>query len=145
MAKNTDRFSHNPGIGLLLTFLIMLFVNYLAISLAANLFPNQIVLGTASITRHWALVYSATAISLVSTFAVPLILEWERLKRKTLAKSGWMKIYLAINFLGVWVIGRFADNLGLGFTSWKVVLGLAVVLDFVQSMAMITFEKWKTE
>ncbi len=65
---------------------------------------------------------------------------------KALTTAHWMAGYLAINFVGLWVISRFSEQFGLGISAWWIVLILAAVLDFVQGMGMmLVFPKPKME
>ena len=49
--------------------------------------------------------------------------------------------YLVINFVGLWSVARGADVLGLGISSWMIVLVIAVVLDFIQGGVMMGLGK----
>ncbi|MBP9670595.1 hypothetical protein KBD75_04310, partial [Candidatus Woesebacteria bacterium] len=53
----------------------------------------------------------------------------------------WMALYFVVNFLVIWEITRFADNLGLGVSSWGVVLLLAAVFDMAQGVVMMSIGK----
>jgi hypothetical protein len=52
-----------------------------------------------------------------------------------------MLTYFAINIVALWEITRFAENLGLGVSSWVVVILLAAALDWAQGMAMMAAGK----
>jgi predicted membrane protein len=58
-------------------------------------------------------------------------------KESSLHPKQWMLTYLVINFVALWEISRFADNLGLGFSSWIVILLFAAVIDLIQGGAMM--------
>jgi len=82
-------------------------------------------------------------LSLIGTLAVPLF-EWkQKMLGRVLATKEWMVGYLAINFVGVWVITRFSEQFGLGISAWWVGLLLAVAFGFVQSKGMMVFKKEK--
>jgi hypothetical protein len=127
----------NPNLKMSIIFLILWIVNGLVISLANMIFPQQIVLGTMSLSRMMALVLSSGVLAWLATITMPLFTEVEIRKQMVLAPQHWMAGYLVINAISVWVVARFADALGLGIESWMYVLGLAVVLDVTQGMAMM--------
>lgn len=60
------------------------------------------------------------------------------------SSAEWMASYFVLNFVGVWVVARFANQLGFGISSWVVALVLAVVLDVVQGAAMMQVEKLRS-
>lgn len=143
MAKKTQRFAKNPGMLLLVTFIVLYIVNSLTLSVAASIFPEQIVLGTMTLSRTWAILLSMGEFSIIATFAVPLIREWELRRGKMLKDMDWMILYFFLNAGVLWVISRFAEQFGLGVASWLVVVALALVFDIVQGLAMMLLEKWR--
>ena len=140
MAKTT---AQNTGMMLVITYFILFAVNSLVVLGANALFPQNAVLGTAYITLPWAIFHSMSLLALIGTFAIPFIREYEVKRGKMLTNNEWMIAYLVINFVGVWVVARLADNLGFGITSWMVALVLAIVLDLVQGIAMMQLEKFR--
>ena len=143
MAKKAP-INQETGIMLVITYFIIFVVNALVILIANVLFPEYIVLGTATITKTWAILYSVTALTLLNTFSIPFIREYENRTGKMLKSSRWMIKYFLINFIGLWLISRFAEELGLGLSSWMVAVVLAVVLDVVQGMVMMQVEKFRS-
>lgn len=142
MAKNFS-FSKNPGMLITATFVIMYVVNAPILYLAHMLFPEQVVLGNVTLSLLWAIFLSMSALSLLVTLLVPFLHEVERRLDRDLTMQEWFGAYLAINFGGIWLISRFSEQFGLGVSSWLVVLGLAVVMNFVQGIAMMQFEKFR--
>jgi hypothetical protein len=49
--------------------------------------------------------------------------------------------YFFLNFAGLWLISHFSQQFGLGITIWYVSAILAVILDVVQGVAMMTLQK----
>lgn len=142
MAKNFS-FSKNPGMIITATYVIMYIVNAPILYLANMLFPEQVVLGTATLSLMWAVVLSMSALSLILTLLIPFLHEIERKLDRDLTMQEWIGAYLAINFGGIWLISRFSEQFGLGASSWLVVLGLAVVMNLVQGVTMMQFEKFR--
>lgn len=125
------------------TYVIMYIVNAPILYLANMLFPEQVVLGTATLSLMWAVVLSMSALSLILTLLIPFLHEIERKLDRDLTMQEWIGAYLAINFGGIWLISRFSEQFGLGVSSWLVVLGLAVVMNLVQGVIMMQFEKFR--
>ena len=144
MAKKTPRFDKNPGMMMVISYLVMLVANVVVLWFAAQWFPQYIVLGTISLTMTWALWLSMGKLALIDTFAMPFFTEWEARRGRELTPTDWSVGYFLVNFVGLWVITRFADIFGLGVTSWVVVAGLALVLDIVQGAVMMRLENWRT-
>ena len=126
------------------TFFVSLVLNSLVILIANALFPAQVVLGNANSNLLWAVFHSMVMLTLIGTLAVPLF-EWkQKMLGRALTTKEWMIGYLAINFVGVWVITRFSEQFGLGISGWWVGLLLAVAFGFVQSKGMMkVFKKEK--
>lgn len=118
------------------TFFVSLLLNSLVILVANALFPAQVVLGNANSNLWWSVFHSMVMLSLVGTLAIPLF-EWkQKMLGRVLTTKEWMMGYLAINFVGVWVITRFSEQFGLGISGWWVGLLLAVAFNFVQGVGM---------
>jgi len=130
------------GVNLVISFLILFVVNSAIIMLGNRFFPHQVVLGTYSISYWWAIYHSMLKFTLMTTFVMPFVALYEWKKNTTFTNMQWMGTYLVVNVVGLWAITRFANNLGLGVSAWWVVLVLAVVLDWVQGMAMMAAGKY---
>src|SRR5689334_17483222 len=130
------------GINLVLSFLTLFVVNGLIIILANRFFPKQVVLGTISISYWWALHNSALKLTLINTLVMPFVALYEWKKKTTFTPQQWMGTYLIVNIVALWSIARFANNLGLGLSAWWVAVILAIVLDWIQGMAMLAAGKY---
>jgi len=139
MAKSKS--SSSAGIMLVKTYFVLFIVNSLVIHLANLWFPQFVVLGTGHLTRTWAIILSMAELSLINTFAVPFIRQYEKKRGKMYTNQQWMIKYFLINFVGIWLIARFSDQLGMGISAWPVAAVLAIALDFVQGAAMMKLEK----
>lgn len=129
----------NPNAQMSITFFLIWLVNALVIALANVVFPNNVVLGTMSLSYYMALLLSSGVLAWVTIVLMPVFTEIEIRKQMVLTPQHWMLGYLIINVASLWVITRFAEALGLGISSWVYVLGLAAVLDFVQGMVMMAY------
>lgn len=144
MSKNTQTlFSQNPGLMYSLSLILIAAINVVVIYFANMFFPQNIVLGTMSLSTTWALILSGTALSVLTVLVMPLLTEWELRNHRKLSPLEMMVTYLVINFGFLWLISRAAEFLGLGISSWIVVLLLAVVLDFFQGAVMMAVEKMR--
>ena len=134
----------NPGIILVISFVVLFAVNSLVVYLSSLWFSNHVVLGTFTITPVWALIHAMGTLSLINTFAIPFLNQYEADRGKKLSSTEWMLAYFIVNFAGIWLITRFADQLGFGISSWVVAVVLAAVLDIFQGMAMMSLERKRT-
>jgi len=132
--------SSNPSMKFVMTFFVMAAVNAVVIFLANMFFPSQVVLGTMSISHTWAVVLSAGTLAWFTMLFFPLVKSWELSKKRNLTPTEMMAAYLVINFVGLWSVTRVSELFGLGLSSWVVVLILAVVLDFLQGMAVMLMD-----
>jgi hypothetical protein len=144
MAKS-NIFEKNPGLLLVTTYVVLLLTNSFIIAIANLLFPQNIVLGTATIPYAWAIALSMSKLSLIGTFASPFIREYEHRTNKMLTNQQWMLLYFVLNAAGLWLIARFAHIYGLGISSWVVAVILAIFMDLAQGMSMMTLEKYRNK
>jgi hypothetical protein len=144
MAKKTARFGHNPGMIMFFSYIILAIANAIVLYFAQRWFPQDIVLGTAHLTEMWAIKLSMGKLALINVFAIPFFREWEERRGKMLGQKERLVGYFLVNFVGLWLISRWANIFGLGVTSWTVVAGLALAMNVVQGAGMIWLEKWRT-
>lgn len=136
-ATQVHQSAFHPNMMMVITFFATFIVSALVVYGAHLVFPTLVVLGTQSMTLHWALIHSMGALSLLLTLVMPFMTEYEKLKGKVLTPMDWMTAYLLFNVVGLWIITRYSDQFGLGVTSWLVIICLAAVLDFLQGMVMM--------
>jgi hypothetical protein len=119
-----------------------LFVTHAVVIYVASLmFPEAVVLGTNTISPMMALLYSVFVFTLIVVAAMPVIESYQAAQRKVLSNTQWMVIYFILNFVGLWLVARFAEQLGLGLASKYVVLALALGLDIVQGLVVTSLMK----
>jgi len=98
--------------------------------------PQGVVLGNHIFSPGLALIYSMITFSLLSVGAAPVI-EWIMLKNNLHPTENiWMVMYLGVNFAALWIVARFAEFLGLGIASWRIVLVLAFIIDILQASVL---------
>lgn len=137
IALSKEKVQAQHGLMVIYSFITLFLVNNLVLHVANVLFPESIVLGTASITHWWAMYHSMFKLTVICIFAMLLVTVCEWKNKVVFSPKQWMGTYLVVNFVALWCISRYADNLGLGFSSWFVILLFAGVLDMVQGMAMM--------
>ena len=137
IALSKEKIQALTGLHLIYSFLTLFAVNFVVLHLVNMLFPTHVVLGTYSISHWWAMCHSMLRLTLYGTLAMLLVTFYEWKNKVTFTSKQWMATYLVVNFAALWEISRFADNLGLGFSSWFVILLFAGVLDMAQGMAII--------
>ena len=137
------KLNKNTGIMMPISFLVSFLVSGLVVYLASMYFPTKVVLGTMSISPIWAIIHSIGSLALIVTFSVPFIREYENYSKKMFKDKDWFFAYFFINFIGIWLVTRFAEQLGFGVSSIWVVAVLAAILDVVQGIAMMSVEKFR--
>lgn len=144
MAKNNSKkVNSETGIILVASFGVIYMVNAVVLYLANMYWPEHVVLGTMSMDSMWAILHSMTALALLDTFAIPVVHVAENMVGRMFSAIEWTAAYFVINAAGLYAITRFSDQFGLGVSAWWVILVLAVVLDFLQGIAMMQLQKAK--
>ena len=120
-------------------YVLFLIANAIILYAASMLFPQAVVLGTHTITPMAAVVYSMLVLTSLLVGAVPIIESVVNSLRLKLGNMQWMFIYLVLNVGGLWVLGRFAEELGMGLSSWMVAVALGFVLNIAQGLLVGMF------
>jgi hypothetical protein len=141
IALSKEKVQAQHGLMMLYTFIILFLTNSLVLILAHALSPEHVVLGTYSISYWWAIYHSMFKLTVINVFVMPLVTYYEWKNGVTATPKQWMLTYLIVNFVAIWCITRFSESLGLGVTSWFVVLVLAAVFDMVQGLVMMQVGK----
>lgn len=119
-----------------LMFVYFMIVNSVILFAAHLLLPQQIVLGTYQISSLLGLVQSMLFFSLWAVVTVPVIELMAQFMHLKLADIHWIIATFFINFVGLWVVARLADMLGLGISSWIIVAVLSILFDLGQGVAI---------
>lgn len=141
IVKDIREFQAKVGLNLVATYVVMLVVGMVILSLANWLFPSVVVLGTATISPMWAVCLASGKLALISTAVMPLVTYKEWKMKRNYTPRDWMITYFIVDVIAIWLIARAATHLGLGISSWWVAVVLGGVLDWVQGMAMIGYGK----
>jgi hypothetical protein len=137
IALSKEKVQAQHGLMMILTLITLFVVNSLVLYVANMLFPSAVVLGTESVPYGWAIYHSMFKLSVICTMVMPLVTMYEWKNKTIFTPKQWMMTYFVINFGALWVISRFAENIGLGFSSWFVIVLFAGVLDMAQGAAMM--------
>jgi hypothetical protein len=122
-------------------YVVVTLVSAIVIYVANMIMPDQVVLGTMSLSPWWALMLSAGKLGLLVTVASVLFAEWDDRRRKMMTPMQQIGAYFVVNVAALWLISRFAEVYGLGLSSWVVVAVLAAVIDFLQGFAVMASMK----
>jgi hypothetical protein len=112
--------------------------NSVILLLFNELFSGMLVLGTHLISPLMAAVYAGGIISLLGVSATPVIEQLAMKNRWSLSALHWMALYLVVNTAIIWLVGRFAEVVGLGISAWWVALVLGLVFDIAQGLLVKT-------
>jgi len=116
------------------TFITWMIGHSSILYLANALFPSHVVLGTNQFSSLQGLFYSMLVFTLIAVGSIPITEYIAILQKKTLKTMDWMVIFFFVNVVGIWLVARFAEQLGLGISSWLVAVALAVVFDIAQGV-----------
>mgnify|MGYP001609295389 CR=1 FL=1 len=103
--------------------------NAFVLYISSMLFPTNIVLGNNSLTPILAAVLTGFILSAVMALPEPTM---KAIGLKTKNEMHLAFVYLVFNVVGLWVLGRIANYVGFGVSSFVVVFVLGFVLNFVQ-------------
>jgi len=54
-----------------------------------------------------------------------------------MTSTHWLVLYWVVNAGSLWLMGRFAELVGLGLNSWMVAVSLGFIIDLVQGGLMM--------
>lgn len=119
---------------LTITFVVW-FIAHLAIFFLANrFFPQAVVLGTNIFSPIEALLYSMVVLTLITVGFIPVVEMIASSAKRSMSAMDWMVTYFVINTVAIWLVARFAEQLGMGISSWVVAVVLALVVDAAQGL-----------
>lgn len=137
MSKKT--FQSTTSVEMSRIYFICLAVNIVVLMFANKIAPMSVVFGTSVLTPTWGLFLSMGALSLINTLLIPVFDSVQEELSRALTTKEWMIGYFLINFVGLWLVSRFAEQFGFGISSWGVAGLIAIVLDFAQGAGIMYF------
>ncbi len=120
-------------------YFLCLLVNLLVLIFANKLAPQSVVFGTSVLTPTWGLFLSMGTLSLINLLFAPFFEQVQQELQRELSPKEWMVGYFALNFTGIWLISRFAEQFGFGISSWWVGAILALIVDMFQGFAIMRY------
>lgn len=117
---------------LVMTAVLWLVAHSAVIFLANRWFPQVVVLGTNVITPTMGLVYSMVVFTLITVGAIPVIEAVSAQMRMRLSNLHWFALFLVIDTAAIWLVARFAEQLGLGISWWGVAVVIGLLMDLIQ-------------
>ena len=76
-------------------------------------------------------------VSLIAVGFMPVIENLAKQKKIKLTSTHWIILYWVVNAASLWLMGRFAELVGLGLNSWMVAVSLGFALDLLQGGLMM--------
>ena len=101
---------------------------------ANNWYPTAVVLGTHVITPMMGILYSMVVFTLLTVGSIPVIELVAAQMRWRLSNMHWFAAFWAIDAAALWLVARFAEQLGMGISSWVVAVVLGLLMDLVQGV-----------
>jgi hypothetical protein len=119
-------------------FLVFLAIHMVVIYFANKWYPESVVLGNHFFSPMTGLLYAMIPFTLLTVAAVPIVEHLTDTTKWKMTDWHWPVLYLVVNASGLWFLARFAEWLGMGLSSWMVVVVLAVIMDILQGFAWMT-------
>ena len=112
-------------------FILYWIHNGILIYLANQIFPSKFVLGKFRFTSFYA--------TLISSFLLTLFLEFVSLSLLKLRKMKFdgkrrFSIFWVANFIGLWLLARFAPITGFGVVKFTWLIGLSLLVNILQAI-----------
>jgi len=105
--------------------------------LLANLFfPQAVVLGHHMLSPVMGAFYAMAVVSLIAVGVMPVVEYLANQKTVQLTSTHWLLLYWVVNAGAIWLMGRFAELVGMGIDSWVVAVILGLAIDLVQGGLM---------
>lgn len=121
----------------LCTALVLFIIGNTLVVLVANFFfPSAIMLGHHRFSPFLGAVYAMSFLSLIAVGVMPVVEYLANQKGMKLTSAHWLMLYWVVNAGGLWLVGRFAEIVGMGISSWAVAVVLGLVLNLVQGGLM---------
>jgi hypothetical protein len=141
IALSKEKVQAQHGLMMFYSLLALFATNAVIIMLANVIFPHNVVLGSMHVPYLWAVHHSMVKLTVIDVFAMVFVTYYEWKKGVVFTPKQWMITYFVIDLLALWGITRFAEYMGLGVSSFGVLLVLAFVFDMIQGMVMVSIGK----
>ena len=141
IALSKEKVQAEHGLMMIYSFITLFLTNATVLMLGNALFPSALVLGTYSISYWWAIYHSMFKLSVINVFVMPLVTYYEWKNKTVFTPKQWMITYFVVDFVVLYGVTRFSESLGLGVSSWFVLVIFALALDMVQGVVMMQLGK----
>ncbi len=141
IALSKEKVQAQHGLMMLCSLIALFITNALVIMIAGSLFPSNVVLGSLHAPYMWAVYHSMFKLTVIDVFAMVFVTYYEWKKGVIFTPKQWMLTYFVVNLAALWSITRYAEYLGLGVSSFGVLLLLAAAFDWIQGMVMLALGK----
>jgi len=105
--------------------------------LASLFFPRAVVLGNHLLSPVMSAVYAMSVVSLIAVGVMPVAEYVAKQNKIKMTSTHWLVLYWVVNAGSLWLMGRFAELVGLGLNSWMVAVSLGFIIDLVQGGLMM--------
>lgn len=110
----------------------------LLVALLANLFfPKAVILGNHLLSPFTGAVYAMAMVALIAVGVMPVVEYFIKENKLKLTSTHWLLLYWVVNAAAIWLVGRFAEIVGMGISSWLVAVLMGLALDLVQGGLMM--------
>lgn len=107
-----------------IAFLALWAINSLFLLILSTIFKNNVVLGNEKVPTALAAVIAGFVICVLTFMTKPIL---KKIGFSTFDENLSLLVYLAVSFVGVWVLKRLANLTGLGISNLLFVLVVAIV------------------
>jgi hypothetical protein len=126
---------------LVIMYAVLLVVHLIVFAVLGFVFPNVMVFGTHQVSVLAGLLMSSIVFTFLTIGAIPVIEAVQSTLKIKLSNMQWMVAYYVLDFVSLWVLARFAEQLGMGISSWKAIAFIAILFDCAQGLAITSLMK----
>ena len=112
-------------------FILYWIHNGILIYLANQIFPSKFVLGSLKLTFVAAILISSFALTLFLELVSMVLVKKRKIK---LDNKNRFTIFWIANFIGLWLIARFAPFTGFGVVKFTWLIGFSFLVNILQSI-----------
>lgn len=108
------------------------------VALLSNLFfPKAVILGNHLLSPFVGAVYAMAMVALIAVGVMPVVEYLIKENKWKFSSTHWLLLYWVVNAGSMWLVGRFAEIVGLGISSWMVAVLVGLALNLVQGGLMM--------